>query len=236
MINLAISIVMAAAALLVFKLVTGWSLLLLILPALAAFSAVFYLLNRQVSRRVQALMDGVQKDLTAGRVDKAVDSLRQGFALAGRQFLLASQFHGALGVLLYARKEFDDALPHLEKSFFRDWQAQATLGALYFQRRDHARMVEAFERAVKAGKKEGLPWSVYAYCWQKAGENAKAQAVLARAVEVNPTDDRLRANLTAVQNGKRIKMRAYEPAWFQFHLEKPPPELSGGRRVVWQRR
>ena len=97
-------------------------------------------------------------------------------------------------------------------------------------------MEQAFERAVGAGKKEGLSWSVYAYALQKAGEREKAQKVMARAVEANPQDERLKSNLTALQNNKKMKMRAYEPQWFQFHLERLPPEMTGGKRVVWQRR
>ncbi len=236
MINLALSLLVAAVSLVVVQLATHWSLGYCILPAVAAFAVAFFILNRRTSQRVQALMDGVQKDLGAGRVEKAMEALQQAFALAPWQFLLAAQLHGALGQLLYARKEFDEALPHLRRAFFRDWMAQALLGALLFQRKDYEKMVEAFEKAVKAGKKEGLTWSAYAWCWQKAGETPKAQAILARAVETNPSDERLKSNLAAVQNGKKIKMRAYEPAWFQFHLEKLPPELSGGRRVVWQRR
>ncbi|MHB8417286.1 MAG: tetratricopeptide repeat protein [Myxococcales bacterium] len=236
MINFALSLLAAAATLVVVQLTTGWSIGYLVLPSLAGFAVAFFFLNRRTSRRVQALMEQVQKDLGAGRVEKAMEALQGGFALAPWQFLLGAQLHGAVGQLLYARKEFDEALPHLRRAFFRDWTAQAMLGALLFQRKDYEKMAEAFERSVKSGKKEGLAWSAYAFCWQKAGETQKAQAVLTRAVEKNPSDDRLKANLTAVQNGKKIKMRAYEPAWYQFHLEKLPPELSGGKRVVWQRR
>jgi len=235
-INLALSLLAAAVTLVAVQVLTHWTIGYCILPSIAGFAVAFFLLNRRVSRRVQALMDGVQKDLGAGRVEKAMDSLQSSFALAPWQFLLGAQLHGAIGQLLYARKEFDEALPHLRKAFFRDWMAQSLLGALLYQRKDYEKMAEAFERAVKSGKKEGLAWSAYAWCWQKAGETQKAQAVLVRAVEKNPSDERLKSNLTAVQNGKKIKMRAYEPAWYQFHLEKLPPELSGGKRVVWQRR
>jgi tetratricopeptide (TPR) repeat protein len=206
------------------------------LPALALFVGTYLLLSRWISQRVQALMVNVQQDIQAGRVEKAISALRACFPLARWQFLLASQIHANLGMLLYVRKDFDGALPHLQKAFFRDWMAHATLGALYCLRNQPGPMEKAFERSVSVGKKEGLAWSAYAYAWQKLGEREKAQAVLARAVEANPTDDRLKSNLTALQNKKKMKMRSYEPAWYQFHLERLPPELSGGKRVVWQRR
>ena len=236
MINLAYALLAAAGLLAALTLGFHLGFWASLLPTVALLVGVYLFLNRQVSQRVKALMAEVQRDLQGGRVEKAMEVLRSGFSLAGRQFLLSSQLHGALGVLLYARKDFDEALPHLKKSFCRDWQAQATLGALYYQRKDYAQMEEAFERCVKAGKKEGMAWSVYAYALQKAGEREKAQRVMARAVEANPSDDRLKSNLAALQNNKRMKMRAYEPAWFQFHLERLPPEMSGGKRVVWQRR
>ncbi len=236
MINLALSLLAGAFTLVVVLLLTHWSLGYLILPALAGFALAFFLLNRRVSTRVQALMATVQKDLQANRVEKAMEVLQTGFQLAPWQFLLGAQLHGTLGQLLYARKEFDEALPHLKRAFFRDWMAQSMLGALYFQRKDYAAMTEAFEKAVKAGKKEGMAWSIYAFCLQKADDPAKAQQILARAVEANPSDERLKTNLGNVQNKKKIKMRAYEPAWYQFHLERLPPEMTGGKRVVWQRR
>jgi tetratricopeptide (TPR) repeat protein len=189
-----------------------------------------------VLAKVKALMDGMQKDLQAGRIDKAVETLKSAFPLASQQFLLASQLHSALGVLLYGKKDFDAALPHLQRAFFRDWQAQTTLGALYYKRDEYDAMEKTFEKAVAAGKNQPLAWSVYAWCLNKAGKREAAQQVLTRAVEANPSDDRLKSNLTALQNDKRMKMQAYEPEWFQFHLERLPVEMTGGRRVQWQQR
>jgi tetratricopeptide (TPR) repeat protein len=236
LINLALALLAAAVGVLVSALGFHLGALATALPALALFAGVFLLLNRLTSQRVQALMGTVQQDLQAGRVEKAMATLRACFPLARWQFLLASQLHANLGMLLYMRKDFDEALPHLQKSFFRDWMAFATLGSLYCLRNQPGPMEKAFERSVSVGKKEGLAWSVYAFAWQKLGEREKAQQVLARAVEANPSDDRLKANLSALQNKKKMKMRSYEPAWYQFHLERLPPELSGGKRVVWQRR
>jgi tetratricopeptide (TPR) repeat protein len=207
-----------------------------LLPALAVLVGAFFWLSRRTTAKVKVVMDGVQKDLQAGKMDRAIEAIKGAFPLASQQFLLGSQLNGALGVLLYTKREFEAALPYLRKSFFRDWQAQATLGACCYQLKDYAGMEQAFERAVTAGKKEGLAWSVYAYALQKAGEREKAQKVMARAVEANPGDERLKSNFVALQNNKKMKMRAYEPQWFQFHLERLPPEMTGGKRVVWQRR
>ena len=89
---------------------------------------------------------------------------------------------------------------------------------------------------MKAGKKEGLVWAVYAWCLQQTKERDKAIGVLGRAVAANPSDEKLKAALTALQNDKRMKMKPWEPMWWQFNLESPPQDFGGGRRVQFQRR
>lgn len=236
MINLAVALLAAAAVMGVLAGAVHLGLLASLLPALAVLAGVYYWRSRITLAKVKVIMDGMQKDLQAGRIEKAIQSLQGAFPLTAQQFLLASQLHSALGVLLYTNKDFDEAFPHLKRAFFRDWQAQATLGALLYKREDYAGMEKAFEKAVVSGKKEGLAWCAYAWCLDKAGMRSKAQQVLTRAVEANPSDERLKSNLAALQNDKRMKMKAYEPQWFQFHLERPPPEMTGQRRVQWQRR
>ena len=67
-------------------------------------------------------------------------------------------------------------------------------------------------------------------------EKDKALQVLARGVEANPSDEKLKASLAALQNDKKLKMKAYEPHWWQFGLEQPSPQAMGGRRVQFVQR
>ena len=43
------------------------------------------------------------------------------------------------------------------------------------------------------------------------------------------------AGLTALQNDKKLKMKPYEPMWWQFGLESPPMAMGNQRRVQFQR-
>jgi len=165
-----------------------------------------------------------------------VKILEQGLQYDRWQIMVASQVHGQIGILHYMTKDYAAAEPHLVKASSRDAMSQAMLGALHYQRKQYGPMTESFERAVKAGKKEGLVWAVYAWCLQQMKERDKAIAVLGRAVAANPSDEKLKAALTALQNDKRMKMKAWEPMWWQFNLEAPPQDLGGGRRVQFQRR
>ena len=163
-------------------------------------------------------------------------TLEQGLQYDRWQIMVASQVHGQIGILHYMMKDYAAAEPHLAQASNRDPMAQAMRGALHYQRKEYGPMTEAFERAVKAGKKEGLVWAVYAWCLQQSKEREKAIAVLGRAVAANPSDEKLKAALTALQNDKRMKMKPWEPMWWQFNLEVPPQDFGGGRRVQFQRR
>ncbi len=212
-----------------------------IVPGTLVVVAAYFLLARRIWKRLEKLFDATQKDLVAQRFEKAVQTLQGGFAMAPWQFLVAPQLHSQIGVLLYVRQDFDAALPHLEKSWERHWVARAMLAISRYRKRDLDGMKKAFEGAVKASKKEGLLWCAYAFCLEKEGRHDEAIAVMSRAASANSSDDKVKNSLQALQNGKKLKLgKLYGEQWFQFHLERIPPELMGGgrggRRVVYQRR
>ena len=222
----------------------GLPLLAGIVPGVLVFVGAYVLLARRISKKLQALVATAQKELEgissprdrSAKVAKAVKTLQQGLQYDRWQIMVAAQVHGQIGVLHYMLKDYAAAEPHLAQASARDPMAQAMRGALYYQRKEYGPMAEAFERAVKAGKKEGLVWAVYAWCLQQSKEREKAITVLGRAVAANPSDEKLKAGLTALQNDKRMKMKGWEPMWWQFNLETPPQDLGGGRRVQFQRR
>lgn len=242
-----------AAALFLAVLALGFSPWAAIVPALLGFMASNFLLARRVGKKVQDLAMRAQKEIGAAqgsldpkqanaRFDKAIEILSEGFRWEKWQFLIAAELHSNIGILQYVRKEFDAARPHLEKAQARGpagARAKAMLGALAFMKKDEAAMRAAFELAVKAGKKEPILWAAYAWCLDKLDKRDDALRVLARGVEANPSDEKLKGSQVALQNEKKLKMKAYAPEWYQFHLEKLPSDLGGpggGRRVIYQRR
>jgi tetratricopeptide (TPR) repeat protein len=222
----------------------GLPLLAGIIPGVLVFLGVYILLARRIAEKLKGLVNTAQKELQTissqrdrdAKVAKAVKTLEQGLQYDRWQIMVASQVHGQIGILHYMMKDYAAAEPHLAQASNRDAMAQAMRGALYYQRKEYGPMTEAFERAVKAGKKEGLVWAVYGWCLQQSKERDKAIGVLGRAVAANPSDEKLKAALTALQNDKRMKMKPWEPMWWQFNLETPPPDMGGHRRVQFQRR
>ena|SRR5579863_5220552 len=215
----------------------GFSFIAAIVPSLVVFLGSYVLLARRIAKLLQAIGKSAEEELMKQRFPQAIKIFEKGFAYQRWQFFVSNEIHANIGMLHYVAQEFDKARPNLRKSLKQNWLARAMLGAGYFRDKDYSEMETSFEEAVKAGKKEGLAWSAYAWCLDKSGQRDKALKVMARAVEANPTDERLKANLTALQNDKKIKMKSYSPQWYQFHLEKPPQEFGyGGRRVMFQRR
>lgn len=235
MINLVISLLVGLGVWAVFAVV--FSPYSAIVFGLIAFAATYVILAQKAMKQLGAIAEKAQKEMMKQQVDRAIETFRSGFALGKKQFLVSSLVHANVGTLLYVKGDFDAARPHLEKGYGRNYLAKAMLGAYWCKKNDVAKMKEAFEIAVKYGKKDGMVWGVYAWCLEKHGQRPEAMKVLARGVEANPTDEKLKNNLLALQNNKKMKTRVWAPQFYQFHLEAPPPEFGGGgRRVVWQRR
>jgi tetratricopeptide (TPR) repeat protein len=240
MYNLLIAIAAGAAVFLALALGTEFGLAAAIFPGLLAAGIAYFVLARRTWKKLEKLFESMQRDVQAQKFDKAVQTLQGGFALAPWQFLVASQLHSNIGVLLYLKQELDAALPHLEKSFSRNWVARGMLGAARYRKRDLDGTTQILDGAVKVNKKEGVLWSLYAWILEKEGRHEQAISVLSRAVQANPSDEKLKTSLQALQNGKKLKLgKLYAEQWFQFMLERPPPEYAGagfrgGRRMIYR--
>jgi tetratricopeptide (TPR) repeat protein len=242
MINLLLSLAAGLATTLAIRLGTEFGWAGSVLPGMVAAIAAYLVLARRTTKKLEALFEGMQKDLQAQKFEKAIQTLHAGFALAPWQFLVGAQLHSNIGILHYVRQSFDAALPHLEKSYARNWIARGMLATALYRKKDLARATRVFEDAVKANKKEGVLWSAYAWVLEDAGRHDEAIRVLGRAVAANASDEKLKASLQALQNGKKLRLgKLYGEQWYQFHLERMPPELMGpsfrgGKRAIYGRR
>jgi tetratricopeptide (TPR) repeat protein len=236
LISLAIGLVVAAG--IRFGTEFGW--VAAVLPGLIAATAAYLVLARRTWKKLEVIFETMQREVQAQKFDRAIQTLQGGFALAPWQFLVAAQLHSNIGILHYLRQEFDEALPHLEKSFSRNWIARGMLGATRYRRHDLEGMKKVLDEAVKVNKKEGVLWSTYAWMLENEDRHEEAIAVLGRAVQTNPADEKLKTSLQALQNGKKLKLgKLYGEQWFQFHLERMPPQLvgpgfRGGRRAIYR--
>ncbi len=235
---ISIGVGVAVAAALFFG--TEFGLAAAVFPGILGATIAYFVLARRTWKKLERVFEGMQKDVQAQKFDRAIQTLQAGFALAPWQFLVASQLHSNIGILLYLRQDLEAALPHLEKSFSRNWIARGMLAVARYRKRDVDAMKKTFEDAVKANKKEGVLWSAYAWVLEKEDRHEEAIRVLGRAVAANASDEKLKSSLQALQNGKKLKLgKLYGEQWFQFMLERPPPEFAGagfrgGRRAIYR--
>jgi len=241
MINLVVSllaglVIAVAVKLLGFPLVAG------IVPGTIVTLGLYVVLARRTFTQLQAVVALVQTELSTmnqnkkeqqAKADKAIKMLEAALPLGKWQFLIEAEVYGQIGMIKHLFKDFDGALAAFQKSSQRNYFAKAMQAAIYFQKKNFDAMKVSFEDAVKHGNKESLMWAAYAWCLIQNKQSDDALRVLSRGVEQNPSDEKLKKALTALQNDKRLKMSPWEPMWWQLGLESPPmqqPQFVGGGR------
>lgn len=242
MLNLIISLAISAAvdvALLNLWDVNVWVATVI---SVVVFGVVFLLLTRFVMKKIGNLMESAQRDLQANRMEKAVKTLESGFKYAPWQFFVKGQLNAQIGTVYYMKRDFSKAFEYLQKSFVRHWMAMAMLAICYMKRNKKNKMIEAFEKACSANKKEPMLWNIYAFCLEKVGEHEKAVSVMEKGVKRVGGHELLEDNLKALKEGRKMKMQKWGDAWYQFHLEKQgalikkqTKAMTGRRKTVVRR-
>jgi tetratricopeptide (TPR) repeat protein len=221
MYNLLISAAAAVAVLLIQILVLNMPWWGALLVAMIVFAIVFVLFSRITMKKVMASIETAGKDLQAQppRFEKAVRELKDALQYSKWQLYVEGQLNSQIGMIYYMKRDFSNAFPYLEKSFFKNWAATAMLAVSYMKRQKKDLMISTFDKAVQWNGKESMLWALYAYCMNESGESVKAKELLAKGIKKNPGDEKLKDLLESLQNGKKMNMRAYGDLWFQFHLE-----------------
>ncbi len=211
-----------------------------ILPALAVGVGVYFLLVRTLNNRLQREMGGLQALLANRNIDGALALLQVlKKKYAKMIFLLGSQLDGQIGSIYYLKKDFEKARPYLDKAFVRMWDAKLMLACLLSgevgaaknkKAGDLAAVDKLLDRVARYSSKQGLLYSTWAWLHWKAGDSKKAIEVLARGKEVlGETDPHLTANLLALQNDKKMKMKGYGEVWYSLQLEQHPMVMQQQR-------
>lgn len=206
-----------------------------ITPGVLATLAAAIILLRRIGKMINPVVEEAQRHIQGGRRELALKSLRDGLRFRHWHPLLESQLRTQIGLLLYDQGDVDDALVELKRGASRPWESPAFLGCCWFKKRDEEQMRKAFERAVKVGQKDDLSWTVYAWCLQARDKKAEAAAVLKRALEKLPSNERLKNNLELVEAGKKMKVAPYGDRWARFGLDGSKPGVPKALRGFAQR-
>lgn len=241
MYNLLISFVLSTTTAVLLHTLAGLDLWIATLVSVLVFMGAYFLLTRYFMKKVGELMESAQKDIQAGRVDKAIKTLQEGYRFGKWQIYVKSNIDAQIGTMLYLKRDFNEAFDYLQKGFVRHWVAMGMLGICYMKRNKPAKMIETFDKATTANKKEPMLWNLYAYCLDYVGEKQKAIAVMEKGLQKTKDDPQLKANIELLKEGKKMRMLDYGDIWYQFHLEKQgtlikqQTKLMQGRRKIVRR-
>ncbi len=223
------------------------TLLLLLTPLHYAFAAIFGTLVfagvyavvlRQIMLKINAAVEGAQKDLAANRIEKAIRVIEDVQKKFGPwQFYVKQQMNSQIGSIHYLKRDFSARPSSISTraspgtgSARRCWRSAS------MKRSQNGKMIDTFEKAVTVTRKEPLLWNLYAFCLDKVGEHDKAIKVMERGLKKVKGDERIEENLKLLRDGKRMKMQAYGDLWFQFHLEKTGTLMRLHTKAVQGRR
>jgi len=191
---------------------------------------IFIILGRKIQERMENLMAAMQKDLQAQKIDRAIETLKTGYAFKNRHIFIESQLNSQIGMLYYLKKSYDKAAKYLEKGFMKHYIGSCMLAAIYYRRKDMDKMKEIMDDTVKANRKESICYAIYAYFLSHIKERDAAIKILQKGLKKLPEDNKLTQNLILLQNQKKMKMRVYGDMWVQFMLERAPRVMQAPPR------
>lgn len=191
-----------------------------------------FFVGRYFMNKLTAVFNSTEKDIRAGRADAAIEKMKYGYKYAKWQFLVRQQIDSQIGIILYANKRFDEAVPYLKKALKSNWMAMSMLAAYYYRQKDYSNMLAVMEKSSKANKKDSFTQALYAYFLSETGDVDKAIEVLSKAIKKLPEDERLISAADALRNRKKIKMQSYGTLWLQLHLAKMPEGVKQYQTLI----
>ena len=201
-----------------------------LMPAVVVSIVSYIVFAKRTFGRLEGIFAEAAQALQGNppRFELAVATLEKYRYLSSHQLGIRSQLDTQIGVIYFLQREFTKALPYLKGSGFGHWLGGAMLGVVHYKKKDYPEMRKTFEVLIRrpGAKKQGLVWCLYAYLLLQINDADKAQLILAQGVKHAKDDARVAEALQAVQNGKKLKMRAFKEQWYQFHLERPPVEYQ----------
>ncbi len=159
----ALGVVVLLVAMLGFKL-AWWGALLI---GLVVFSLAFFFLSRYISKQLMAILEQAGKDLQGQRFEKAIREMKDALRFGSWQLYVTDQINSQIGMAYYVRRDFSNAFPYLEKSFFKNWMAMGMLAICYMKRQKRDKMERTLRRLSSGTARSRYSGTCMPTVWQK---------------------------------------------------------------------
>ena len=200
----------------------GWQMGIALF-VLVSFVA-FIVISRVMARRIEPAFMAVQQKIQSGNTRLAIQDLEDLMPMSRWQILLKGQLHAQIGLLAYTSGDEKLAEEHLPKAGMRATEAKVAHAAMEYRRGKKDVAFESLDVAIRANKKQILPYHVFAWMKMKDGDRDAAIGKLAEAAKVEPSNESTQENLERLRNGKKLNMKRFGMGWFGLMLEKPPAQ------------
>lgn len=188
--------------------------------------------GRYFMGKITEIFNSTEKDIRNGKFEIAIEKIKTAYKYKNWQFLVKQQIDSQIGVILYANKKFQEALPYLVVSSPKNYMAMSMLAAYYYKQKEYDKVYDTMARASKANKKDCFTQVLYAYFLSETGKVDEALIVLSKAEKKITSDERLQLAADALRNRKKIKMQAFGPLWLQLHLMKTPDGVKQYQTLI----
>lgn len=205
----------------------GWAILFAVL----LFVVSWILLARYLGQRLQPAMSRVQKQMEAGMLEAAMQSLESLLPMSRWVPMLRGQLLANMGMLAYHGGDEAKATKLLEGASVRATDARLLLACIHYKKGDQARALQMLQMTAAVNKKHALLHNTYAWMLHKAERADEAQALLAAFLKRDPNNAPSKENLLRLQNRTRMTMQGFEMQWFALGLERPPQTMGQMRRA-----
>jgi len=239
MYNLLISL--AAGLLIAFAVrLGGFGWVAAIVPGVLATAIAYVALNLRAQKRLNAVIEAAVAEAQARRFDRAIQLGKGALALSPWLFGARGVAAALIGQFMWWKGDTEAAVAYLETAPTSQWPARMMLAISRWRKRDLAGMRAVFEETVKGrgNRKQGLLWCAYAWLLEKEEQHEEAIRVLGRGAAANPSDEKVKSALQALQNGKKLKIGKLYLEWYNFGVEPPPqmtpPGFRPGKRSIYR--
>lgn len=197
---------------------------------LLAFAVVWIVLVRRVSKKVQPLMQQVQRQTQAQMLQPAMQSLEAALPYGRWVPLLTGQLHAQLGALAKFAGDEERALRHLQKSSRRSAEGQLMLAGMLYQRGEAARALQILQVSGAVNRKHSLLHNTRAWMLVREGRSGEAINVLSAYLKRDKNNEATKDNLLRLQNDRKLNMQRFGMEWFAVGLERPPASMGEMRQ------
>ncbi len=200
----------------------GWALFFTVLFAAVAWVLVV----RRVGKRLQPMMLVVQKQMEAGHVEAALQSLRDMLPFGKWMPMLRGQIMAQLGSITFQVGDAKEAERLLLQSSRRIAEGQMYLATLQYRAGEKEHALQTLQLAAVVNRQHSFLHHLRAWLLHKEGRVDAAIAALAQYLKKNTIDEVAKDNLLRLQNGKRLTMKSFGVQWYVLGFEQPPPEMG----------